>query len=63
MEKSVNYSSLEQFENEWVALDKDLIIAAHNPKLKELQNQMGKDSKEYSYCFVPPSQYSYIGLA
>lgn len=54
-------SHLTPYEEEWVALAKDLKVVAHHSKLQELRKQLGGSAQDYSYFFVPSSQYSYIG--
>ena len=49
------------YQEEWVALTKDLKVIAHDQRLELLRKKLGESAKEYSYFFVPSSQYGYIG--
>lgn len=61
--KSQDISQLASYEEEWVALTKDLKVKAHHKKLEELRKQLGHSAQEYSYLFVPPLRYDYISFS
>lgn len=59
----IDLTDLAEFEQEWVALDKDRKIQGHARTLASLRESLGPAAGDYRYFFVPSTQVGFSGLA
>lgn len=59
---AINLEPLSAYEEQWVALTKDLKVVAHALKLADLRKNLGQTSDSYSYFFVPSAKIGYSGF-